>query len=205
VRLQKAARVFLAAESERTDREAVAFELGFGNEGDPHPPVEVRLSDDVHFQLVGRVDRVDRHADGYEIWDYKTGSAARFDDNNLLRRARHLQWALYALAVEEIRGDDVPVRESGYFFTSPREHGLRVSAPPPAREELRDMLEPLLGIVRAGVFPAFPGDGGCRYCDYNSICAAESCSTKKTRHALLETIPEGDSARTVLERWVNLK
>lgn len=186
-RIERASRIFLAAEAQRLAAdpalEPAGFELEFGF-GDG-APVEVRLSHEVSFRLRGRIDRVDgvRDASGkttaYEIWDYKTGSTFNYDAANLAQGGRTLQWALYAYALPYIVQDEGHVRLSGYFFASDRGAGQRFSDAPPARHELAAVLKPLFDLARQGFFPALhkgdaKGGGPCRFCDYRRICANEA-------------------------------
>ena len=184
-RIERAAHIFLHAESQRLAADPAlhpaAFELDFGSD----EVVEVRLSHDIAFRLRGRIDRVDAVFDAsgetvaYEIWDYKTGSTFAFDSAALAQGGRRLQWALYAYALPHLLAGDVDVRLSGYFFASDRGSGQRFSDAPPARHELAAMLQPLFAMARQGFFPALhkgdgKGGGPCRFCDYRRICASEA-------------------------------
>ena len=77
------------------------FELAFGLDGDPHPPVALAGG---ALELCGRIDRVDidERARSAVVYDYKTSAAvdpvARWDGG------RRLQPALYMLAVEQLLG-----------------------------------------------------------------------------------------------------
>lgn len=156
--------LFLRVEASRTD-DAVpyAFELGFG-----YPPHRQQNPDDgradfdqapsIAFgnqtvRLRGRVDRVDRHPDGtLALWDYKTGSSRQYDETDLLDGGRHLQWALYAYALNTLM--DTPVRSAGYFFTSADEMGKRIAAAPSAvRSEVGRCLQHIADGTAAGAFP----------------------------------------------------
>ena len=179
-RIERASRIFVAAEAQRMDEEPALtpahLERDFGGE----EGVEVRLSPQVAFRLRGRIDRVDRleGTDRYEIWDYKTGSTWGFDSTDLLAGGRNLQWALYALALPRFL-DTGEVRRSGYFFASDRGSGQRFAAEPPGADRLAAVLGPLFELARAGFFPALhkgdrTGGGPCKYCDYRRICADEA-------------------------------
>jgi len=179
-RLARSAEIFLAEESRRKGAEPVGFEVsfGFGREGafDHAEAVSLNLSDRVRLLLRGRIDRVDRRADGYEIWDYKTGSARAYDETDALRGGIHLQWALYAYALNRIleaRGQADRVLRSGYFFASDREYGRRIAARPPERSAFADLLSPLFDLVSQGCFFHVQRDDSCAYCDYNGLCAGE--------------------------------
>jgi len=184
-RIERAARIFLHAESQRLAADPalqpVAFELDFGFD----EAIEVRLSHEIAFRLRGRIDRVDAVHDAsgvavaYEIWDYKTGSTFNYDNTDLVQGGRTLQWALYAYALPQLLADDGDVRLSGYFFAGDRGSGQRFSDAPPPRHELAATLQPLFDMSRQGFFPALhkgdnKGGGPCRFCDYRRICAPEA-------------------------------
>jgi len=173
-RLQTAARVFIAEESKRSkDHRPRGFEVSFGfdkSDGLNHPdPVSLPLGN-IMVQLRGLIDRVDRTPDGYTIWDYKTGSAIPYDESDLLGGGQHLQWALYAHAFAAMQ--DIPDGgiSSGYYFASDREHGRKMQAEPPSRDELGELLSPVIGLAEAGAYPPIQKTPQCMFCDYKSIC-----------------------------------
>jgi len=176
-RLTTTSEVFLAIESRRTDVTPVGFEVsfGFGEAGDLHEPAPIRLtlSDRVTLLLRGRIDRVDRVPEGYQIWDYKTGSASTFSDQDLLDGGRHLQWALYAYALENMvkgREGSARVNRSGYLFVSDVEQGREIAHMPPTRDEVGRLLEPLMDLVSQGGFIRAINGKPCKFCDYASVC-----------------------------------
>jgi len=157
------ARLFLRAEAARNDDHTPHdFEKGFGypphrrSESDYPDPAMLQLG--LHtFTLRGRIDRIDRQADGaFRIWDYKTGSSRSYDDTDLLSDF-HLQWALYAYAYENL--EDVTVSTAGYFFTSTDEMGKRVSASPTARRtDVAQVVEQVSDGIAGGAFPLTDAD-----------------------------------------------
>ncbi len=197
-RIDRAVRVFLAEETRRNAR-PVGFEVSFGM-GQTGPldipdPVELRLYDGVVFSLRGAIDRVDRTDDGFEVWDYKTGSTFGFDENELLSGGRRLQWALYAYVLEDIlrlKGLEGSVRQSGYFFTSDREHGLRLSEVPPDRHEIGRQLKPLFDLVGKGAFLHVQKSKSCKYCDYAEVCSTERKVSKHMGDIVSSALPEHD-------------
>ena len=69
--------------------------------------------------LSGRIDRIDRNADGrYAILDYKFGEAAKTPDKARLRDGEwiDIQLPLYAYLAREVIGEAVPCL--GYFNIS---------------------------------------------------------------------------------------
>jgi len=110
----------------------------------------------------------------YEVWDYKTGSARRYQDPKAYRQGRVLQHALYAQAAKRvlqgILGAEVRVVRSGYFFASPKGEGERISRTPGDWQNLGEVLSLLFEMLRQGVFPAGYDKPSCGYCDYKAAC-----------------------------------
>jgi len=159
--LRRDARVFLRAEAEHTrEWRPDAFELGFGfgpRRRQPQDEGDVTVSIGGHrLALRGRIDRVDRGPEGaLAIWDYKTGSASAYDEDDPLQEGAHLQWALYAYALAALRNE--PVERSGYFFPTTKEMGTRIAFRPAAhRDEVETLLTRLRALARSGSFPMTP-------------------------------------------------
>jgi DNA helicase-2/ATP-dependent DNA helicase PcrA len=116
----------------------------------------------------GRVDRVDRLADGsYELIDYKTGERKSEADLE-----SDLQLALYRLAAREAWG--IEAGSASYYYVL---DGDRVAAPirPDDAERVeRTVLEVGEGVLGQDFEPR-PSPTTCGWCDYRLICpAAES-------------------------------
>ena len=160
-RLEADARVFLRAEAEGS-RSPWAHECGFGygprrfREGDFGEDTVAFEERGIELRMRGRIDRVDRSDDGtLAVWDYKTGSAKDFDQSDLLSGGSRLQWALYAYVLSAATGEEVAA--SGYFFTSEKEMGTRLSSVPARyRAEVGDIIARLGAMARAGTFPMNP-------------------------------------------------
>ena len=211
-RLARAVEIFLASEADRTHVEPVAFEAAFGyptsqpTEYNSDQPVRIRLSDRIELLMRGRIDRIDRTESGIEVWDYKTGSTALFDQNDMLGKGRHLQWALYAYALEEmLRPNDptVQVTRSGYFFPSDRGGGLRIAAPPMSRESLADTLEPLVELAQCGGFaPVHRHTNVCTFCEFSRVCSAEGLSGSRLNEKLSRDSHHPEASQ-LIERWID--
>lgn len=207
-RLQRTVRVFLAEESRR-EAHPIGFEVSFGmgrtGTLDVPEPVELELYNGTTVSLRGSIDRVDRTERGYEVWDYKTSSAYNFDEEDLLSGGCRLQWALYAYVLEDLlqrSGIDAPVDRSGYFFTSDREHGLRLSDAPPARDELANRIKPLFDLVANGAFVKVQKKNACTFCDYAEVCAPERKGEKDMDDIVGAALPEHDFMEA-LEDWMD--
>lgn len=220
-RLARALRIFLNEESGRADVRPAGFEVRFGwgaSEGagedgplDSPDPVAIRLSSEVRFFLRGAIDRVDEAADGYEVWDYKSGSASSYNAADLLADGQRLQWALYAFALDELLAEQgLPGRtvRGGYFFPNEREHGLRIHNPTPRKEEVGGMLKPFFDFAGQGAFlHVHKKQDVCRFCDYKSVCESEGKQKKDVLEALRDwrEPPPDDSSlalASALENWL---
>ena len=212
-RLEQAAQVFLAVESDAEESEPMGFEVSFGfdEEGDlsKAEPVTVELADDVKFRIRGRIDRVDELDDGLAIWDYKTGSMSQYDERDLLKRGTHLQWALYAYALDVILKQQeklVGVQQSGYVFPGDREHGRKLAAKPPAPEALADVLRPLFELVARGGFLHIQKSRECTYCAYNRVCGEEGIDYNALEE-IREVMGEDEAFAKLLDslnRWMGI-
>jgi DNA helicase II / ATP-dependent DNA helicase PcrA len=114
-------------------------------------------------QLRGRVDRVDRRADGgYELIDYKTGeSGGRHDDG--------VQLALYRLAARSAW--QVEADAGSYWYVLQDERVTVPAAPDDAERVERTVLEVGAGIEGQDFEPR-PSYEICSWCDYRLICPA---------------------------------
>ena len=145
----QACRTFLAAEAEHC-RGATPrwFEVGFGMReaaagGLASPePVEIELPGGARVRLRGSIDRVDEGATGdFQIWDYKTGSAAGIREGRGLHGGRQAQPALYAMAFEKLLergGRTGRVARSGYFFPGAQGRGAANDDPGRRRGDRSD-------------------------------------------------------------------
>ena len=212
-RLSQAAQVFLSVESDQKNADPLAFEVsfGFGESGglNCEPPVTLELAEDVAIRIRGRIDRVDRVEDNFAIWDYKTGSMAQYDEQDLLKRGTHLQWALYAYALNEIlkrQDESGRVQLSGYVFPGDREHGRRLSDAPPAPETLANVLRPLLELVANGGFFHIQKSQECDYCIYNRVCSKERLDANALTD-VRETMDDNPNFAPLLDslnRWMGI-
>lgn len=154
-------------------RQTVGTEIAFGDD----ELVELEFGP-FTIQLTGRIDRVDRVADGIDIIDYKTGSPYRF------RRdfGDKLQYYLYTLAWEKMHPDQPVVRASYDLLDGPGgAESLVIEMTPEVREDLYGRMTGLLQMLYdpdSAVLPANliqTPDGQQKecssYCPYCDICA----------------------------------
>ena len=116
----------------------------------------------------GRVDRVDRLADGdFELIDYKTGerkSAAELESD--------LQLALYRLAAREAW--EIEASAGSYYYVLDADKVAAPTKPDDAERVERTVLQVGEGILSQDFEPR-PSPAVCAWCDYRLICpAAES-------------------------------
>jgi ATP-dependent helicase/nuclease subunit B len=210
-RLKRTMDVFLAADSASNYVQALEFELRFGySDGSPrYPnPVVLELGDGVNISLRGSIDRVDITRNGFVIWDYKTGSATPFSRSDLFDGEK-LQWALYALAYQDLI-DGLPthldVDRSGYFFVSERESGRRIAQAVPGRDELGRRLAPLLSMAEQGAFLHYQRiekkASPCRFCDFRTVCEKERRDRNSLDAAMESSVP--GEVLNDLQQWLTL-
>ena len=179
-------------------KEPCFFELSFGMGEEKIPdiptrdPVEIKLKPKGSFKLGGRIDRVDRiKGHEYEVWDYKTGSTWGYKDQGYLNQGRHLQPALYSVAVETLLRKKLDkkatVVRAGYFFPSPKGEGRRISRDQPIRTELYEVLKNLFELLQKGIFPATDDKNSCGiFCDYSDICGSKETSLERAKRKISE-------------------
>ena len=169
------------------------------------PPLELTDPSGVPVLIEGKIDRIDRSADGTDavIWDYKTGALPA---NREILEFRSLQIGLYMMAASRILGHSV--NAGGYCHLPARNHAswqpvLRLAGsaidaclPPPGSarqpnrsweadefsgyfETLTDTIIQAAGAIRRGLFPVAPGIEPCERCDFVGLCHR----TREIEHA----------------------
>ena len=167
--LQQAARVFLI-EEDRYCAEGkgtpVYLESSFGlkekGDGplDTTEPIPVKLSDGSEIRVCGRVDRIDQIGKGametYVVWDYKSGSAWKYNEADPFRQGRVIQPTLYiAMVAHRLRAETsskAKVTRFGFFFPVQRSEVVASSGTPAQLAEGKKVLGHLVGIIRQGLF-----------------------------------------------------
>jgi RecB family exonuclease len=184
--------LFLRLEAEGQGREAVGFEVSFGAgeaEGErlaQAEPVTIDLGAGLTFRLRGRIDRIDRLADGtYEVVDYKTGGYWAANYTGAFRGGRLLQHALYALAATQLlrRTDpDARVSSSCYYFPTARGRAERKTCLPVSEAQIAAVLRDLFDTLAAGAFVHTANEkDDCGFCDFGRACGPTpfACAGKK--------------------------
>jgi hypothetical protein len=187
-------------------------ELGFGFEGDPTPPVQIDLGDGRMLNFGGRVDRIDRSADGRKlvVLDYKTGSAynygvidAEHEEHDIVRRGELLQLPIYALAART-QFPDAEEAEAYYWFVGQR-GAIEMKGGPvddKATARFESVVRTIVDGIEEGLFPARPGADdwrpnigpthtNCAFCEFDSLCSStrgEQWLTIRTRDELSDYV-----------------
>ena len=152
------------------------FELSFGlgrerDEEEPHDPepLAIDLGDGRSLRVSGKIDRIDRRADGLVLRDYKTGRAPR-DDGGVFRGGRQLQIPFYVLAAAKL----LPGERVVDAFLDYVDGGRLVAFRPDLATgpEFRDLLRRLVDLVARGVFVQEPS--ACDFCDFTAVCGPKA-------------------------------
>lgn len=140
----------IRAHAKDQGRMTVGTEVAFGYDC----PVELEIGKYI-IKLKGKIDRVDRVGDGYEIVDYKTGSPYWFRKNF----DGKLQYYLYTLAWEKLHPDMKVIRASYIMTDSPAgTEPIPVEMTEGIRTEMRDRVTALLDLLAdpdTAVLPAY--------------------------------------------------
>jgi RecB family exonuclease len=166
---------WLASEAAQADRRTPAyFEVGFGLPRPPgyaepwrEEPVEVELESGRTLRLTGRIDRIDRRADGgLVLRDYKTGRAPKTDGGGIFKGGRQLQIPFYVLAARDL----FPGETVSEAFLDYVDGGRRVAFDPEsaASAEFRRSLDGLVQAIARGIFVQEPS--ACEWCDFTEAC-----------------------------------
>jgi ATP-dependent helicase/nuclease subunit B len=167
---------WLAREAGNTESVPLHFEVGFGirggagaEAGEPHSeePIVVDIGDNRTLRVSGKIDRIDRRADGgLVIRDYKTGRAPRKDDGGLFRGGRQLQIPFYVLATTRLL-PGAPVVQA---FLDYVDGGRRVDfdLESVTGEGFRSTLRAITSRIAQGLFVQEPS--ACEWCDFTSVC-----------------------------------
>jgi hypothetical protein len=158
-------------------------ELPFGVPG-AADPVVIELDDGRVVRLRGRIDRVDRAADGtVVVADYKTGGTNDYralSQDAPLADGTLLQLPVYGLAARAA-GDPPPAVHTEYWFVSSRGQWQRIGylLTDDVVTTLRDTLRVVADGLESGLFPMRPPEPrwrpwiACEYCEPDGLGTAE--------------------------------
>jgi len=126
-------------------------------------PFNLKIHD---FWLNGRIDRIDKLADGtYEVIDYKTGRLSKSDEKYI---AKNQQLSIYALAARDVFGIKVSKLTLYYLEDNKK---ISTTRSDDDLNELPDELWQVFKEMELSDFSPTPGFW-CQFCDFRIICPA---------------------------------
>lgn len=179
--------------------EPLYFELAFGlaQEAGRDPrsvlePVEISGSggDPTLLLARGSVDLVERRSDGTLVAvDHKTGKT-KVQAGVITDGGTVLQPVVYSLVLEKILGPGgAKVAGGELYYCTHAGDFTRVFVPldDAARTAFGTVARTVDGALRDGFLPRAPGEYGCRYCDFQTICGegAEQIAAHKRQERLV--------------------
>ena len=131
--------------------------------------------DNTHVAIAGRVDRLDRDADGYCIIDYKTGTVSSRD---LLLRGEEIQLPFYALLLDEEN-----VAQALYLSIQDGKVTEKSALDAATLAMLRAAVRKRLLLLKQQLdeetpLPAWGDAETCRLCDMEGLCRREMWTEK---------------------------
>lgn len=200
--LRRDMKVFLHM-NDQLGTELAHCEVLFG--GKKEHPVNIPVGEGKNIILRGRMDRIDEVGENeYHVWDYKTGSASRYEENEYVKGGQQLQHSLYAVAAEHLlktENEKATVTKSGYLF--PTEKGTRdgkgwvFARSPKEKEKWQSALNNLLDLIASGTFIANE-KAVCDWCDYIDVCGGKPAQQRiKTKLA--------NESNKALDTWKELQ
>jgi ATP-dependent helicase/nuclease subunit B len=214
IQLTRAADIFLIEEEElcRVSK-PVYLEASIGmrpyaqsGELDTQEPEIVKLPGGKSIRARGRIDRVDLIGDDsqsvFAIWDYKSGSPVKYDQDDVFAQGRLIQHALYirmaAAALRRKVSRNAEVKYFGYFFPGVGARGVRIMRWRDQVAEAGRIVERLCETVARGCFIATENyKEDCKFCDYRPVCmdveAVADCAKLKLQN------PENVNLRPIME------
>ena len=166
----------------REDRlQPLAAELSFGRGPDDYPPVEVEVGGE-SISFSGQADRVDEEGAGLVVTDYKTGKVDEFSalEDDPVMAGTKLQLHIYARAARAAFGQpDTPVRARYWFVSERGDFKERAVDLDRDAERFNEALSVITASIKAGLFPARPGDDSywgyknCSRCDFDRLCRVD--------------------------------
>lgn len=176
--LKRDMKVFLHM-NDQLGTEPAQCEIVFGEEKEN--AARIPVGEGKNISLRGRMDRIDKAGESeYHVWDYKTGSAFSFEENEYVKAGQQLQHSLYAAAAQELlekKDKSAHVTKSGYLL--PTEKGTKdgkggvFARSPREKEKWQGALNKLLDLIASGTF-IVSKKGMCKFCDYIDVCGRET-------------------------------
>ena len=135
--------------------------------------------DNTHITITGRIDRLDRDADGYCIIDYKTGAVSSRD---LLLQGEEIQLPFYALLLDEEN-----IAQALYLSIQDGKVTEKSALDPATLAILRTAVRGRLLLLKRLLdeetpLPAWGDTETCRLCDMEGLCRREMWAEPIRRH-----------------------
>ena len=153
---------FLAFECENTN-EPMEFELAFGI--DEKPTAEITFGG-MELSFSGKIDRIDKTENGYDIIDYKTSKKGQYM-KGILNGGSRIQAFIYAEVLKKIYGADDAVIKAGFFPVKDATKPILTEYTDDIRKNIDIIFTFIREALEAGMF--FP-TGECGYCNFAPIC-----------------------------------
>jgi len=133
--------------------------------------LETKFQGEWHgLKITGRIDRIDRTAEGLTLIDYKTSSSPPKGVKNAEGETKiDLQLPLYqAVAAPNLYPNETVHQTLYYSLTK----GKNISPKSPSLEELNEVGDRLKEHLTKGNYPVQPDikQNSCEYCPYDSVC-----------------------------------
>lgn len=169
--------------------ESSEAEVDFGGDaGAGEVSIELEGLGKVHFR--GKIDRVDVLGDEVRVRDFKTGKPDYYrekrgggEPDRSVANGRAMQLPVYQEAAQVMYPDKLVSASYCFPLDDKCVHDVGTYTGE-GREQFRESLGLIIGMVRQGVFPATPeqsdGDewgGNCNYCDFKGLCPARKRQT----------------------------
>ncbi len=177
---------WLTREAQNASRSTpMHFEVSFGPArdrapGEPHSidPLAIDLGDGRTLSVSGKIDRIDKKADGTLVLrDYKTGRAPR-DDGGLFRGGRQLQIPFYLLAAERLFPGLVVTEAFLDYVDGGRQVSLDTAAL--KGDGFRSLLRGLVDAIAQGHF--VQEHTACEWCDFTAVCGPRPLLERRRRY-----------------------
>jgi ATP-dependent helicase/nuclease subunit B len=203
--------LFMTGQRNEHGVEGIGFEVAFGigpstaKEDSIEPlsniePVAIKLRPGRVIRLRGRIDRINRLADGsYEIVDYKTGKFWRKGLKGMFAQGTRLQHALYSIAAQWLltaRGKkNAEIRHAAYLFPTERGWYQRFDIPQDGGKKVLGVLNDLCDVIEAGAFVHADESESCKWCEFSAACGREPFDCSATKLSSPATVVLGSFRR----------
>jgi len=156
---------------------AVEWKFGFGQDT---PDAALELPGGRKISFRGVIDRIDAGEGTALVIDYKTGGDYGYSnmEKDPLKNGTRLQLPVYALAAKKLVGEDCEIKAAYWLVSAKGRFSLKeMELKTELEEHFKGQVAAIVTGIENGLFPANPGGEerpNCAYCDYASLCPADS-------------------------------